>query len=902
MAEDISESKPSDSWKGIKTALPSSDYAAFDRMVQDGTIKGLTDDRRQTAYEFDNRDTDQVAQIRSKYGTNESTHGRNGFNLRSFGASVAAQSVVIAIAIPTLASVAEGRWIGFAVVYPLLLSRAIFAVYSEISARGSVALMKQTTSISTPTLRNGVIDNVNASEIVPGDIMRLSEDRPVFADGKILAADESFTVSETLVPGGSRETIRKRREDILHASSVVKSGQAFVIVSAIGNKRRDACPLDVQTSPPIHHNEILDKTFKVGTVLAACVILLTWVSVFYHYRYLAPSRVEELLRSSFSILLVGVPIGLLATVFNCLVRAALFLGAVNGCLVRRFSVIEDLAGVDTLCCDYTGTFTRIELQAMEPWPATGSVTPEDVLISAGLATSRSAKEHDAIDRAVLQAIRDRHPDAEAEFFQYRKEKFFPFDTRSKPASSIVRTPKGETWAYCKGAPLFVLQAVTNNSQNPFLETAIQRYRDALAQITKSGYQCIGVVRNKCTADGAILAGHSEILGLIPFVALPRPDSWQRVVDIKQYGLNIKTFSASAQPVVERASYKFGLGTTVYHMDIEDLLTSSKTPGDFERGQRMFSDRIKDADAFSEVFSRHKFNVVHSLENNGRRVAVTTDSADDCFTLRRATVGIAIAGASDSARAVTDIVYNNQSVGLGPIAETIRTSRSFFNILLMQILYRIAVACHTLICFAGWALQYIGRKGGCRVEMLDVNLVVLIVLFSDFFASVVGLDHTLSSYTQLSWSRSITFKKVTTPVAILVFWTCITMATIPAHSQEDAVSTTERNIEAILFLQIVLSQSVLLLLIRPSPIWIVKPTKAFSACIMSVNLLATMVCYAWGSLGQGRLGSNAMLAWDIVYVWKISFGLLCVTIGVYNLGGYTQHRVVLPKLNVTSFVK
>ncbi|KAI0102617.1 hypothetical protein GGR51DRAFT_527084 [Nemania sp. FL0031] len=879
--DDISEAKPLGSWDARNTPPPSSEYAVFNQMIQDGSIKGLSND--------------EAARIRAQCGPNESTHDRNRFNLRSFSGSVIAQSIVIAIALSALTSVAEGRWIGLAIVYPLLLARAVLAVYVEHNASSTASLLNEKVALSSLALRNGIIDRVNTSELVPGDIVQLSEYSPVFADGRVLAATESFTVNEAPVPGVRWDFVRMGKGDMVYASSVVKSGEALILVTAIGNKRRDASPRRLLTPPPLHHDEILDKAYRYGMTTAAFVVFLTWVSAFSRPDYhLVSFRVTELLRPTFSILLVGIPIGLTAVVISALMGVALFLGA-HGCLVRHLSVIEDIAGVDTLCCDNTGTFTRNQLQTLQPWPVILGVRPRDILVFASLVTSRNPKEHDAIDRAILEAVRGSQVDVD----QFRQERFFPFDPYSKKASSVVRTPTGETWCICKGAPLFVLKTVTDNSQSPTLDLPIQRYRATLDRVNKSGYMCLGVARHKCTADGTIIPDYSQILGLIPFIDLAHPDTLERIVDMRQLGLDIKLFSLSGNPVVERLSYGYGLGTTVYQMGSLDLLASSRTLEEYKKNQRIFYDRIKDADAFSEVFPQHKYNVVETLENNARRVAVTADAANECLVLRRATVGIAVCGAADGARAAADVVLLNQ--GLRPIADVIQISRRAFHAVFTQISYRVALACHMLLCFAGWAVFSIGRESSHRIEMLDVNLVVLIALFSDCFTIAMVFEKAICPLKPLSWSRMTPFGTAMT-ATIVTFYTCITMVAIPVHGQEH-FSVPERNMEAVLFLQIVLSQSLLSLITRPDPLWVIKPPKEFSACVISVNILATIISYLWGSFSRHPPGSNPRLVWDILYVWKMSFGFLCVGSGIYNLRHCPRlPPPVLPKLNVNSFVK
>ncbi|KAJ8122947.1 hypothetical protein ONZ43_g985 [Nemania bipapillata] len=248
------------------------------------------------------------------------------------------------------------------------------------------------------------------------------------------------------------------------------------------------------------------------------------------------------------------------------------------------------------------------------------------------------------------------------------------------------------------------------------------------------------------------------------------------------------FSANAQPVTRNASYNFGLGTVVYDMGIMDLLTAAKTPEEFERIQKLFYDRTKDANAFSDVFPQHRYNVVHSLENNGRGVAVTGSSASECLVLRRATVSISVCGASNGARAAADLVCYNQGVGLGSIAKAITISRMVFNTLIIQITYWIAVVCHTLFCFASWALLSIGWDSSRRVEMLDANPVALTALFSDCFLYAAGADMTISSFTPFSWKQLGPFKTAITAATLLVFCTYITMVTIPVSLSEFSLAS------------------------------------------------------------------------------------------------------------------
>ncbi|EXJ60835.1 plasma membrane ATPase [Cladophialophora yegresii CBS 114405] len=786
----------------------------------------------------------EVIARRKKYGLNQMKVEKENLLLKFLGYFVGPiQFVMEAAAI--LAAGLE-NWVDFGVVCGLLLLNASVGFIQEFQAASTVEELKKTLALKAVVLREGRLIEIEAPMVVPGDILQLDEGTIVPADGRLVTEDAYLQVDQSSITGESLAA-DKHLGDTCYASSAVKRGSAFMIVTATGDNSfvgRAAALVNAASGSKGHFTEVLNGIGTVLLTLVVLTLLVVWVSSFYR-----SNDIVTILRFTLAITIIGVPVGLPAVVTTTMAVGAAYL-AKKKAIVQKLSAIESLAGVQILCTDKTGTLTKNKLSLHEPYTVQG-VDPEDMMLTACLAASRKRKGMDAIDKAFLKALRY-YPRAKKALSKYKVVQFTPFDPVSKKVSAVVESPSGERIICVKGAPLFVLRTVEDD--HPIPEEIDIAYKNKVAEFAARGFRSLGVARKR--------GDHSwEILGIMPCADPPRYDTAKTINEAKSLGLSIKMLTGDAVGIAREMSRQLGLGTNVFNADRLGLSGGGTMPGS------EVYDFVEAADGFAEVFPQHKYNVVEILQQRGYLVAMTGDGVNDAPSLKKANTGIAVEGSSDAARSAADIVF--LAPGLSAIIDALKTSRQIFHRMYAYIVYRIALSLHLEIFLGLWiAIQN---------RSMNLELVVFIAIFADIATLAIAYDNAPYSKTPVKWNLPKLWGMSILLGIVLAAGTWIALTTMIVGGEHAGIGQNFGHKDSILFLQICLSENWLIFITRANgPFWSSAPSWQLFAAILLVDILATLFCI-FGWFADGRTSIVG-----VVRVWLYSFGVFCVMAGVYYL--------------------
>ena len=682
--------------------------------------------------------------------------------------------------------------------------------------------------------------------VVPGDILQLEEGTIVPADGRLVTEEAYLQVDQSSITGESLAADR-HMGDTCYASSAVKRGTSFMIVTAIGDNTfvgRAAALVNAASGGTGHFTEVLNG---IGTVLLALVVftlLVVWISSFYR-----SNGIVTILRFTLAITIIGVPVGLPAVVTTTMAVGAAYL-AKKKAIVQKLSAIESLAGVEILCTDKTGTLTKNKLSLHEPYTVEG-VDSEDMMLTACLAASRKRKGMDAIDKAFFKALRH-YPRAKKALSKYKVVKFTPFDPVSKKMSAVVESPSGERIICVKGAPLFVLRTVEED--HPIPEDVDIAYKNKVAEFAARGFRSLGIARKR--GDNSW-----EILGIMPCADPPRYDTAKTINEAKSLGLSIKMLTGDAVGIAREMSRQLGLGTNVFNAERLGL-----AGGGTMSGSEVY-DFVEAADGFAEVFPQHKYNVVEILQQRGYLVAMTGDGVNDAPSLKKADTGIAVEGSSDAARSAADIVF--LAPGLSAIIDALKTSRQIFHRMYAYIVYRIALSLHLEIFLGLWiAIQN---------QSMNLELVVFIAIFADIATLAIAYDNAPYSKLPVKWNLPKLWGMSILLGIVLAAGTWIALTTMIVGGEHAGIGENFGHKDSILFLQICLSENWLIFITRANgPFWSSRPSWQLCGAIFLVDSLATLFCiFGWFVGGRTSIVG-------VVRVWLYSFGVFCVMAGVYYL--------------------
>lgn len=786
--------------------------------------------------------SDEVVSRRKKFGLNKMSEEKENLVVKFIMFFVGPIQFVMEAAAVLAAGLED--WVDFGVICALLLLNAVVGFVQEFQAGSIVDELKKTLALGANVLRDGRLQEVDASEVVPGDILQLEEGTILPADGRLITEDCFIQVDQSAITGESL-AVDKHNGDNTYASSTVKRGEAFMIITATGDNTfvgRAAALVNKASSGTGHFTEVLNGIGTVLLVLVIVTLLVVWVACFYR-----SDPIVKILRYTLAITIVGVPVGLPAVVTTTMAVGAAYL-AKKKAIVQKLSAIESLAGVEILCSDKTGTLTKNKLSLAEPYTVEG-VEPDDLMLTACLAASRKKKGLDAIDKAFLKSLKG-YPRAKNTLTKYKVLEFHPFDPVSKKVTAVVESPSGERIICVKGAPLFVLKTVEEDHELP--EDVANAYKERVAEFASRGYRSLGVARKRGE-------GHWEILGIMPCSDPPRHDTARTVNEAKNLGLAIKMLTGDAVGIARETSRQLGLGTNIYNAEKLGLGGGGDMPGS------EVYDFVEAADGFAEVFPQHKYNVVEILQQRGYLVAMTGDGVNDAPSLKKADTGIAVEGASDAARSAADIVF--LAPGLSAIIDALKTSRQIFHRMYSYVVYRIALSLHLELFLGLWI--------AILDDSLNIELVVFIAIFADVATLAIAYDNAPYSPRPVKWNLPKLWGMSVLLGIVLAVGTWITLTTM--FTRGGGIIQNFGKIDPILFLQISLSENWLIFITRANgPFWSSIPSWELAGAVACVDIIATLFCvFGWFIGGQTSIVT-------VVRVWIFSFGVFCVCGGLYYM--------------------
>ncbi|MFZ0442813.1 MAG: plasma-membrane proton-efflux P-type ATPase, partial [Methanobacterium sp.] len=535
------------------------------------------------------------------------------------------------------------HWADLGIISVLLILNAVVGFWQEYKADNAIELLKEKLALRARVIRDGKWQEISANELVPGDIIHISSGDIVPADSKII---DDISIDESSLTGESLP-LDKKSSDIAYSGSIVSEGETNALVTATGeNTYFGKTAQLVEEAKTV---SFLQKTvIKIGDYLI--ILAMIMVSLIFISSFLRHESFFDTLQFVLVLVVASIPVALPAVLSVTMAVGAIAL-AKKEAIVSKLVAIEEMAGVDVLCADKTGTITKNILTLGEIKPF-NDFNEEDVLLYATLATQRESKN--PIDIAVLNKTKEMSLDTD----DYKISKFEPFN----PVSKRTEVSFNNNFMASKGATQVIL-ALTGNDKN--IEDKMNGYVDDLAQ---KGYRSLGVAKTD-------ESGKWQYVGLIGLYDPPRDDSAETIKNAHSMGIDVKMVTGDHIAIAKEISKLVNLGTNI--IIPENFLDRPDGKVDVD---------VEETDGFAEVFPEHKYRIVEILQNKGHIVGMTGDGVNDAPALKKANVGIAVSGATDAAKSAASIVLTQP--GISVLIDSIKESRKIFQRMNNYSIYRI----------------------------------------------------------------------------------------------------------------------------------------------------------------------------------------------------------------------
>ncbi|MDR2215303.1 MAG: plasma-membrane proton-efflux P-type ATPase, partial [Nevskiaceae bacterium] len=725
------------------------------------------------------------------------------------------------------------HWQEFSIIIAMLLLNAGVGFWQEFKADNAIQALKQNLALQARVLRDGAWQDIAARLLVPGDVILVRLGNIIPADARLIGGDY-LSVDQSSLTGESLP-VDKKIGDVIYSGSIAKLGEMQALVTATGmNTYFGKTAALVQSAGAVSHFQ--RAVLKIGNFLIlstlGLVALMLVVALFRH------DPLTDTLLFALILTVAAIPVALPAVLSVTMAAGAERLAKLQA-IVSRLVAIEELAGVDVLCCDKTGTLTQNRLTVGDAMLFEAH-TAQELLLAAALASRREGG--DAIDTAVLAAIGD-----DPMLARCITKTFLPFDPVRKRIEATIEEG-ARTFAVAKGAPQAIESLTYLNAEQS------SRLRKAVAQFGAKGLRTIAVARR----DGDAW----RFLGLLPLFDPPREDAKHTITTARAMGLSIKMITGDHEAIGQQIAGALGLGQNIMPADA----ALPKDAQDFD-GQA-----IEAADGFARVFPEHKFKIVKALQTRGHIVGMTGDGVNDAPALKQADVGIAVSGASDAAHAAADVVLT--APGLSVITAAIEEARRIFERMTSYAIFRISETIRLLLFMTLSILLF-------NFYPVTAVMIVMLALLNDLPIMMIAYDNAPVAEAPVRWDMPLTLT-----IACVLGLLGVTSSFVLFWIAENHLHLPRPQVQTLIFLKLLVAGHMTIYLTRnrgafwqrPWPSW-----KLVLAC-ESTQVLGTLAAvYGWFITPIGW--REALLVWAYALVWFLFNN--GVKVAAYRLLGHRE---------------
>ncbi len=737
------------------------------------------------------------------------------------------------------------HWSDMLIICVMLVFNAAVGFWQERKADNALAALKGELALRARVLRGGQWQELPAEELAPGDVIRLRAGDILPADLKLFGGDY-LSVDQSALTGESLP-VDKAEGDPAYSGSV----QALVIATGGGTKFAQTVKLVETAEAPSHFQKAVltigDFLIYISLGLAVLLVLTQLV------------RGDSALGVfQFVLILVvaSIPVAMPAVLSLTMALGALAL-AKEKAIVSRLQSIEEIAGIDILCSDKTGTLTKNQLTLGEP-AVFAAADPQELILAACLASKE--ENRDAIDDAVLGALQDK-----ARLKQYSQDKFVPFDPVSKRTEAWL-SGEGQSFKCSKGAPQVMAELCGLAGPER------QRAQETVEALAAKGYRTLGVAR-------AEQDGQWRFLGLLPLYDPPRDDSAQTITQASEHGIEVKMVTGDNLAIAREISRQLGMRPNI--QVAEELFGGGIDPANppMELGEK-----VEKAEGFAQVFPEHKFGIVKVLQQRGHLVAMTGDGVNDAPALKQADVGVAVSGATNAARAAASLVLT--APGLSVIIRAVEEARKIFERMNAYAIYRITETIRIMFFVVLAMLVF-------NIYPITTVLVILLALLNDLPIMTIAYDNTWLDPQPVRWKmrRVLTISTVLGLIGVVETFLLLLIA-------RQYLDLSVAQLQSFIYLKLAVAGHLTLLVVRSKePFWkSPHPAGVLLWAVLGTQLAAVLIV-GLGIIVEPIPWSYVGLVWAYCLAWMFIEDAAKLQLYRHLTLGGEHHRGFLRRLKV-----
>ncbi|XAR50740.1 Proton-exporting ATPase [Bertholletia excelsa] len=716
-------------------------------------------------------------------------------------------------------------WQDFVGIVVLLIINSTISFIEENNAGNAAAALMANLAPKTKVLRDGKWSEQEASILVPGDIISIKLGDIIPADARLLEGDP-LKIDQSALTGESLP-VSKAPGDEVFSGSTVKQGEieAVVIATGVHTFFGKAAHLVDSTNQVGHFQKVLTAigNFCIVSIALGIVVEIIVMYPIQHRAY--RDGIDNLL----VLLIGGIPIAM-PTVLSVTMAIGSHRLSQQGAITKRMTAIEEMAGMDVLCSDKTGTLTlnklTVDKSLIEVFP---EGCDKDTVILLAARASR-VENQDAIDASIVGMLGD-PKEARAGITEVHFLPFNPVDKRT----AITYIDSNGDWHRCsKGAPEQIIDLCGLKGKEK------KRAHDIIDKFAERGLRSLAVGRQPVPEkDKESAGGPWEFVGLLPLFDPPRHDSAETIKRALDLGVNVKMITGDQLAIGKETGRRLGMGTNMYPSS--SLLGQHK---DESVATIAVEELIEKADGFAGVFPEHKYEIVKKLQERKHICGMTGDGVNDAPALKKADIGIAVADATDAARSASDIVLTEP--GLSVIVSAVLTSRAIFQRMKNYTIYAVSITIRIVLGFLLIAL----------IWEFDFSpfMVLIIAILNDGTIMTISKDRVKPSPLPDSWklkeifATGVVLGTYLALMTVLFFWLAAETDFFQEKFGVRSIGGHKDELNAAVYLQVsIVSQALIFVTRSRSWSYVERPGLLLVSAFLAAQLVATFIAaYAkWG---------------------------------------------------------
>ena len=632
----------------------------------------------------------------------------------------------------------ENDYIDSIIIIAIVVLNAIMGVIQETKAEKSIEALQKMTPRKSKVIREGKTEEINAEDLVPGDIVILEAGNYVPADSRIIEAhnlkiEESSLTGETEAVTKDAEMICKKdvplgdRLNMAYMSTIIVNGHGMAIVTDIGmnTKVGQIANMIIENEAP--ETPIQKKLGQVGKTLGiVCLVICFVIFLIGIIKNIEPM---EMFMTAVGLAVAAIPEGLPAIVTIVLSIGVTKMAKKNS-IIRKLPAVETLGSSNVICSDKTGTLTQNKMKVVEINSKNQEFAVElscmctdcDVNIEDGKTTVQGEPTEAALVNYALETGKNKN----ILYQEMPRINEIPFDSNRKMMTTIHKL--GNKYRIItKGAPDVLLERCSKEIENNmFSKIRIQNQNLEMAKkalrVIAIAYKDVDVLPNRI--DTWAIENDLTFVGLLGMIDPPREGVKEAVKTCKKAG--IKTVMITGDHIATATAI-------ARELNILGKDDKAMTGQELEKmSQKQLEENIKDYSVFARVTPEHKVRIVKAWQKRGAVVAMTGDGVNDSPALKNADIGIAMGkNGTDVAKNAADMILADDN--FVTIVEAVKQGRNIYANIKKAIHFLIATNIGEIVTI------FVGLLLGLKSPLLAIQLLWVNLVTDSLPAIALGLE-------------------------------------------------------------------------------------------------------------------------------------------------------------------